>query len=321
MPAPTPAAAIPPAVVAAATTEPPRLSDQTAPAPPAVPARPVAAPRLPSRALEDPSPFFRDQEEKWRRIRLFVGLPAGALVLMAATSLITLWASGFFERSATEPVGSGAQTPDASPKEVLAQQKLQTVLDAWKSGAPLAPFQQLTSEIWFGEVAFRAKLRDYHINAVKAKKDAYEIAVTLRLPAGPENRVYAVSFFQEQCLIKTVLSEDVNGTESHARKVLKAYLDVWRLEEDFGKFKEAHPEIGGVWDVKRAPFRNPGERLVSFEIVNGKLDEFGQGFRFTVALATEIDGKPMAREVDCQVFKNYQTKTQAENGLWTIQIK
>jgi hypothetical protein len=252
---------------------------------------------------------------------LFVGLAAGALVLVAATSLTTLWASGFFERSATEQARQSGQTPDASPKEVLAQQKLQTVLNAWKSGAPLEPFQQLTSEIWFGEVAFRAKLLDYHINAVKAKKDACEIAVTLRLPAGPENRVYAVSFYQEQCVIKTVLSEDVKGTENHARKVLSAYLDVWRLDEDFGKFKAAHPEIGGVWDIKRAPFRTDGERLVGYEIVNGKLDEFGQGYRFTVALATEIDGKPVARAVECQVFKNYQTKSQADSGLWTIQIK
>jgi hypothetical protein len=286
---------------------------------------PAPAPATPPQSTSPPAPFPKPfapfpiaEEEVPRGLPLILGLAAGALVLMVATSLTTLWLSGYFEPPAPSAFASATETPtDNRSKEVLAQQNLQTVLDAWKAGGTLEAYQRPSSEIWFAETAVRARLRDYKINAIKRDKDerdAYDIAVTLTLPAGPENRLYEVRFYEKQCVIRVKRQEDVNGTIDHARALLSAYLDVWRDDAFFKRFQEAHPEVGDVADVRFTPVRVKGERLLRYEITSAKVDDFGLGYRFGVTLMTELDGKEGERRVSFHIYKDYHV----ENGLWNI---
>ena len=44
------------------------------------------------------------------------------------------------------------------------------------------------------------------------------------------------------CFITTKASEDISGTEAHARSVLRAWLDSWVAGEDMATFEKKHPE-------------------------------------------------------------------------------
>lgn len=78
--------------------------------------------------------------------------------------------------------------------------------------------------------------------------------MTLTFAGGPETRLYEVEVRGRsgKCFIKTAASEDISGTESHARPVLRAWLDGWVAGEDMGSFKRKHPEAAGTMTMDTA---------------------------------------------------------------------
>lgn len=125
----------------------------------------------------------------------------------------------------------------------------------------------------------------------------YEVPVTLTFAGGPETRLYEVAIDKKsgKCSIDTKSSEDVSGTESHARSVLQAWLDCWVAGETMTTFKKKHPEAAAAMtmDTAWASRNSAGERLVRYEVTNAQ--PTAKGFRFIVTATIEDRGTPRRR--------------------------
>lgn len=117
-----------------------------------------------------------------------------------------------------------------------------------------------------------------------------------------------------KCFIKTLASEDISGTEAHARSLLRAWLDSWVVGEGQKDFVARHPEAAGkmTMDVTRADLTSRGQRLVRYEVTSSVPTP--KGYRFTVTAVIEDRGTPETKILYYEVFKDRVLS----EGRWTI---
>jgi hypothetical protein len=238
-----------------------------------------------------------------RRLIVILGIVALALLVLGGGSFLA-W-----------------DTIAESRRQARAEEAVRTALSQWCSNEPLEQTQDTASGDFFDEFVARTSLNlrptGYQITGLtRVKTRTYEVAATLTFPGGPETRVYRVEVGKKsgKCFITTKASEDISGTESHARSILRAWLDSWVAGEDMASFKRKHPEAAAKMtiDTTWAALTAAGKRLVQYDITNATPS--GQGFRFTVTAVIEDRGTPETKILDYEVFKD---RTLSE-GRWTI---
>lgn len=203
---------------------------------------------------------------------------------------------------------------------------LKAVLEKWQTGQPESKFEDGPNRVVFFDPylspvtpksAKIPKLLKYEITGVVTnKKGDREITAILTFLAGPERRVYEVSFLDNgpSIFINKTFSEDINNTEEYARSLLRAWLDNWVIGDDAKKFKEQYPDCGGKLfaDILRAATEAAGKRLVRYDITGSQKIE--NGFKFSVTVIIDAQGATQTRAVFYSVFRD---RTLSE-GLWTI---
>ena len=111
-----------------------------------------------------------------------------------------------------------------SRRKVRAEEAVHTALKQWCSDTPLDQVWDTKAGDFFDEFYSRVSTAPrpsiYQISNVSwFRGGAYDIPVALTFAGGPETRLYEVEVHKQsgKCSIKTKASEDISGTESHAR--------------------------------------------------------------------------------------------------------
>lgn len=203
-----------------------------------------------------------------------------------------------------------------------AEDSVHTALKQWCSDEPLDPVRDTTAGDYFDEFTARTssapRPTGYQVTGVSRVKDrTYHVAATLTFAGGPETRLYEVEVSKksDKCFIKTAASEDVSGTESHARSVLQSWLDSWAAGEDMATFKRKHPEAAAKMtvDTTWASLTSAGKKLVRYDITTAAPAP-GSGYRFTVTAVLEERGTPETKILRYTVSKNRALS----GGRWAI---
>ena len=161
----------------------------------------------------------------------------------------------------------------------------------------------------------------YEITGVRTKdRTTYEVSATLTFLAGPETRVYEVSLHDtDQSITTTKASEDISGTEEHARSILQSWLDSWIAGGDMMTFKKKHPEVSATMarDGNWASLSSEGKRLIRYEIINAA--KTSTGFNYTISAMIEARGIPETKILYYYLGKdrNYMVG----DGRWDISSK
>jgi hypothetical protein len=215
-----------------------------------------------------------------------------------------------------------------SRRQAKAEEAIRTALDQWCSSEPLDKLRVTNSEDYFDEIRLRLSTdprpTGYQITGITREGrrrgySTYHVSVTLTFPGGPETRLYNVGLNEKSgtYFITTKASEDISGTESHARSILRAWLDSWVAGEDMATFKKKHPEAAAkmTMDITWASLSAAGKRLVSYDITNvTPAPGPSGGFRFTVTAIIEAQGKPETKILRYDVFKDRMLS----EGRWTV---
>ncbi len=189
---------------------------------------------------------------------------------------------------------------------------VETALQQWCSDESLDQVRDTKAGDFFDEFFSRTSTAprptEFRITSfVRVKDRAYEATATLTFAGGPETRVYLVEVGKTsgKCSITTKASEDVSGTESHARSVLQAWLDCWVAGEDMAAFKRKHPEAAAKMtaDTAWASLSSAGKKLVRYEITN-TASAPGGGYRLTVTATVEDRGTPETKVLRYTVHKD-----------------
>jgi hypothetical protein len=251
-----------------------------------------------------PPPPANNTASRTRRRLLIVGVAVLVILLLGGGSYL-VW-----------------DTIAENRRQARAEEAVRTALSQWCSDQPLGQTQDTASGDFFDEFVSRTSLdlrpTGYEITGVtRVKTRTYEVAATLTFPGGPETRVYKVEIYKKsgKCSITTKASEDISGTEGHARNQLRAWLDAWVTGEDMATFKKKHPEAAAKMtvDTTWAALTAAGKRLVQYDITNATAAA-GGGYRFTVTAVLEERGTPETRILRYAVYKD---RTLSE-GRWTI---
>ena len=137
-----------------------------------------------------------------------------------------------------------------SRRKAKAEETVRSALTLWCSDQPLPDVMNMVSSdtYQFSEFGSRPRPTGYQITGItRGEKNNYLVAATLTFAGGAETRLYDVEVLKKsgKCLISTKASEDISGTESHARSMLQAWLDSWVAGESMATFKQKHPEAAG----------------------------------------------------------------------------
>lgn len=206
-------------------------------------------------------------------------------------------------------------------QQVRAKEAVETALQQWCSDEPLDQVRDTKAGDFFDEFLSRTSTAprptEYRTSStVRVKDRTYEVAATLTFAGGPETRVYLVEVGKKsgKCSITTKASEDVSGTESHARSVLQAWLDCWVAGEDMAAFKRKHPEAAGKMtvDTTWASLTAAGKKLVKYDITTAT--PAPGGFHFTVTAILEERGTPETKILRYAVYKDRVLS----GGRWTV---
>jgi len=211
-----------------------------------------------------------------------------------------------------------------SRRQARAREAVDTALTQWCSDEPLDQVRDTKAGDFFDEFFSRTSTAprptEFRITSFARVKDrAYEVIVTLTFAGGPETRVYTVEVGKTsgKCSITTKASEDVSGTESHARSVLQAWLDSWAAGDDMATFKRKHPEADGKMtsDVAWASLSSAGKKLVRYDITSATpAPGLSGGFRFAVTATIEDRGTPETKILRYTVYKDRVLS----GGRWCI---
>lgn len=201
-----------------------------------------------------------------------------------------------------------------SRHQARAREAVETALKQWCSDEPLDQVRDTKAGDFFDEFLSRTSTTprptEYRMTGTSRIKDRnYEVAATLTFPGGPETRVYLVEVGKKsgKCSITTKATEDVSGTEAHARSVLQAWLDCWTAGEDMIAFKKKHPEASAKMtaDVTWASLSSAGKKLVRYDITSASpAPGLSGGFRFAVTATIEDRGTPETKIIRYTVYKD-----------------
>lgn len=237
-----------------------------------------------------------------RRVPLVVGIIA-ALGVLGVGSFLT-WNAVVESRDQTK-----------------ADAAVRAALDRWCSNESFEELRRRYKEDFFADPVMllpsSPRPTGYQITRVKRTADkTCEVAVTLFFQGGPETRVYQVMLPEEtgRSSITTKVSDDISGTESHARSMLQNWLTCWVAGEDMNAFKNKYPHAAGkmTTDLTWADLKSRGKRLVSYDITNSTTTMMG--FKFTVAVVIEDRGSAETKILFYEVFKDRLLS----DGRWTI---
>lgn len=201
-----------------------------------------------------------------------------------------------------------------SRRKAKAEETVRSALTLWCSEQLLPDVMQMVSSDTYQFSEFGSRLSTdprptgYQITGItRGEKNNYLVAATLTFAGGAETRVYDVEVFKKsgKCLISTKASEDISGTESHARSMLQAWLDCWVAGESMTTFKQKHPEAAGKMtvDTTWAVLSASGKKLVQYDITNAG-PAAGGGYRFTVTAVLEERGTPETKILRYTVSKD-----------------
>lgn len=211
-----------------------------------------------------------------------------------------------------------------SRRKAKAEETVRSALTLWCSDQPLPDVMNMVSSDTYQFSEFGSRLSTdtrptgYQITGItRGEKNSYLVAVTLTFLGGAETRLYDVEVLKKsgKCLIGTKASEDISGTESHARSILQAWLDSWVAGESMANFKQKHPEAAGKWtvDTTWAVLSASGKKLVQYDITNAG-PSAGGGYRFTVTAVLEERGTPETKILRYTVFKDRDLS----GGRWCV---
>lgn len=205
-----------------------------------------------------------------------------------------------------------------------AEQLVRSGLDRWRGGEPFEQLKGPDVKHYFSDPSFVNKMRplDYEITGVRSGRGGVcEVSVTLTFAGGPETRVYDAIILPEKgtSSVHAIASEDVSNTESHARPILRAWLDTWVAGGTMTAFKQAHPEAAAAMttDTTWAVLSSTGKRLVRYDITSVTTvpaPGLSTGFRFTVTAIIEEQGRPETRILHYDLYKD-RTLSQ---GRWSV---
>lgn len=211
-----------------------------------------------------------------------------------------------------------------SRRKARAEEVIHSALSLWCSEGPLPDvLSMVDSDTYYFSEFGRRRPTDprptgYQVTGItRGEKGTYLVATTLSFPGGAETRLYQVEVNSKswKCSIDTKASEDVSGTEDHARRVLRAWLDCWVAGESVATFKEKHPEAAGKWnmDISRATLTGAGKKLVQYDITSAR-PATGGGYHFTVTATLDAAGKPETQILRYTVAKDRTLS----GGRWCI---
>jgi len=211
-----------------------------------------------------------------------------------------------------------------SRRKAKAEEAVRSALTLWCSDQPLPDVMKMLSSDTYQFSEFGVRLSTdprptgYQITGLtRGEKNNYLVAVTLTFLGGAETRLYDVQILKKtgKCLIDTKASEDISGTESHARSILRAWLDCWVNDESMATFKQKHPAAAGKWtvDITWAVLSASGKKLVQYDITNAGPAAAG-GYRFTVTAVLEERGTPETKILRYTVFKDRTLS----GGRWCV---
>ena len=235
-----------------------------------------------------PSPSANHSATRTRRRLLLVGIGVLLAVIFLGGGCYLVW-----------------DTIAAKRRQARAEEAIRTALDQWCSSQPIDKLPLSGGEDYFDEIRLRLSANDprptgYQITGITREGrsrgySSYHVAVTLTFPGGQETRVYNVGLKEKAgtFFITTKASEDISGTEAHARSVLRAWLDSWVAGKDMATFKKDHPEAAAkmTMDIKWAALNAEGKRLIQYDFTN-VTPAPGGGYRFTVTAIIEAAGTP-----------------------------
>jgi len=185
-------------------------------------------------------PNDKEHSQKSNRMKwLVIGGVALGLLLIGVVTLVT-W-----------------NTVAENRRKAKAEETVRSALTLWCSDSLPDVMNMVSSDTYqFSEFGSRLSTdprpTGYQITGItRGEKNNYLVAVILTFAGGAETRLYDVEVFKKsgKCLIGTKASEDISGTESHARSMLQAWLDCWVAGESMATFKQKHPEAAGKWTV------------------------------------------------------------------------
>lgn len=210
-----------------------------------------------------------------------------------------------------------------SRRRAKTEEAVRSALTLWCSAQSLPDvMNMLSSNTMFSEFGSRLSTdprpTDYQITGItRGEKNNYLVASTLVFAGGAETQLYDVEVWKKsgKCSITTKASEDISGTESHARSMLQAWLDCWVAGESMATFKQKHPEAAGKWtvDITWAVLSASGKKLVQYDITNAG-PAAGGGYRFTVTAVLEERGTPETKILRYTVFKDRALSS----GRWCV---
>lgn len=208
-------------------------------------------------------------------------------------------------------------------RKAKAEDAVRSALTLWCSDQPLPDLDAAFANTAYQFSEFGSRIptdprpSGYQITGVTRGEKSYLVAVTLTFIGGAETRVYEVDVSRQsgKCFISTKASEDVSGTEAHARSILQSWLDTWVAGGDMAGFKKAHPEAAAKMtvDVTWASLSSAGKRLVSYDITN-TTSAAGGGYRFTVTAVLEERGTPETKILRYAVYKDRALS----GGRWCV---
>jgi hypothetical protein len=246
-----------------------------------------------------------------KRLLLIAGIATLALILLGGGTFL-VW-----------------DTIAENRRQARAEEAIRTALDQWCSNQPIDKLPLSGGEDYFDEIRLRLSANDprptgYQITGITREGrsrgySSYQVTVTLTFPGGPETRVYNVGLKEKAgtFFITTKASEDISGTEAHARSVLRAWLDTWVAGKDMATFKKEHPEAAAkmTMDVTWASLTAAGKRLVQYDITSvSPAPGHSGGYRFTVTAIVEDRGTPETKILRYDVFKDRILS----EGRWTV---
>jgi hypothetical protein len=205
-----------------------------------------------------------------------------------------------------------------------AEEAVHSALTLWCSDQPLPDVMQMVSSDTYQFSEFGSRLStdprptSYQITGItRGEKNNYLVAATLTFAGGAETRLYDVEVMKKsgKCLIGTRASEDISGTESHARSILQAWLDSWVAGESMANCKQKHPEAAAKMtsDTAWASLSSAGKKLVRYDITNANSAP-GGWYRFTVTAVLEERGTPETKILRYTVYKDRALS----GGRWCV---
>lgn len=209
-------------------------------------------------------------------------------------------------------------------RKAKAEETVRSALTLWCSDQPLPDVMNMVSSDTYQFSEFGTRLSTdprptgYQITGItRGEKNNYLVAATLTFAGGAETRLYEVEVSRKsgKCLISTRASEDVSGTESHARSMLQAWLDCWMSGESMATFKQMHPEAAGKMtvDTTWAVLSASGKKLVQYDITNAA-PAAGGGYRLTVTAVFEERGTPETKILRYTIYKDRTLS----GGRWCV---